>query len=111
MRYIEANSEPIFDLAYIDGSHSWFVDGFAFFLVDRLLRDGGWIIFDDMDWSFAKSKSSQILRRLNDMPEDERTTPQVRLIFELLVKRHPGYGNFREQGSWGFAQKLPATQA
>lgn len=109
MRYIQDNTDPIFDLAYIDGAHSWFVDGFAFFLVDRLLRDGGWIIFDDMNWSFAKSKSLQNSRLLETMPDDERTTPQVRLIFDLLVKRHPGYGNFREHGSWGFAQKMSAT--
>jgi hypothetical protein len=32
----------------------WFVDGLAFFLVHRLLKPGGWIIFDDLDWTHAR---------------------------------------------------------
>lgn len=52
MKLLEEDDSPRFDLCYIDGAHSWFVDGFAFFLVDRLLRPGGWIVFDDLDWTF-----------------------------------------------------------
>ena len=43
------------------------------------------------------------------MPEDERTTPQVRLVYDLLIKAHPGYHNFRDEGDWAFAQKVPLS--
>ena len=29
----------------IDGPKHWITDGFAFFLVDKLLKEGGWIVF------------------------------------------------------------------
>ena len=44
--------EPKYDFVYIDGAHSWDVDGLAFALVDRLLVPGGWILFDDLTWVF-----------------------------------------------------------
>ena len=30
---------------------NWDTDGPSLFLVDRLLRPGGWIVFDDIEWS------------------------------------------------------------
>jgi hypothetical protein len=36
MKMLEEDEGPRFDLCYLDGAHSWFVDGFAFFLIDRL---------------------------------------------------------------------------
>ncbi len=105
MRMLEASPEPRFDMCYIDGAHNWFVDGFAFFLVDRLLRPGGWIVFDDLDWTYDRSPSLKDTDRVKSMPQDERSTPQVRKVYELLVKTHPGYENFRSADGWAFAQK------
>jgi predicted O-methyltransferase YrrM len=106
MRLLQEDPRPRFDFCYIDGAHDWFVDGFAFFLVDRLLRPNGWILFDDMEWSYAGSPALGNTDRVKQMPEDERTAPQVRLVYDLLVKTHPQYHNFRDEGEWAFAQKL-----
>ena len=106
MKLLEQNSEPCFDFCYLDGAHSWFVDGFAFFLVDRLLKRNGWIIFDDINWSYEKSPSLKNTDWVKSMPEDERKTSQVLKVFELLVKTHPCYGNFDIKEDWGFAQKI-----
>ena len=38
---------PIFDYVFIDGAHTWMLDALAFLLVDRLLRVGGYVDFDD----------------------------------------------------------------
>ena len=46
----ESKDEKIFDYVYIGGAHDWTLDGFCFFLVDGLLRDLGFIEFDDYDW-------------------------------------------------------------
>jgi predicted O-methyltransferase YrrM len=105
MRFLEEDPTPRFDLCYLDGAHSWFDDALAFFLVDRLLRPGGWIIFDDLDWTFARSPSVKEREWVRSMPLDERTTPQVKKIYELLVKTHPNYHNFRLEDGWAFAQK------
>jgi predicted O-methyltransferase YrrM len=101
MKLIEAQ-ERTFDLCYLDGGHDWYNTGLAFFLVDKLLRPGGWIIFDDLDWTMEHIEAQWALRK----PEEERITPQVRKVWELLVKTHPQYSNFYEQGGWGYAQKV-----
>lgn len=105
MKFLEEDPTPRFDLCYLDGAHSWFVDGFAFFLVDKLLKPGGWIVFDDMNWTYAKSPTNSKLEKVKLMPEDEKTTPQIKKVFDLLVKTHPNYHNFKETKQWGYAQK------
>ena len=105
MKFLEESHFPTFDMCYIDGAHTWFVDGFAFYLVNLLLKPGGWIIFDDLNWTFANSPSLKNTEGVIRMPQDEKTTPQVRKVYELLVKPHPDYHNFLVDGKWAFAQK------
>lgn len=102
---------PLYDFAYIDGAHNWTIDGLAFYLVERLLRPGGWLLLDDLSWSYTSSPSGfgpgqgpDALR----LSAAERETPHMRLVYDLLVRAHPGFRNFRvEHGDWGWAQKAP----
>jgi predicted O-methyltransferase YrrM len=107
MRMIESPRRPVFDFVYLDAGHTWDVTGFAFFLVDKLLRPGGWLVFDDLPWTYGRSPSLKDKPTTLAMPKDYRTTPQVQKVFELLVQDHPSYDNCRVEGSWGFAQKRP----
>ena len=99
-----------YDLCIIDGPKNWTVDGCAFFLVDKILKENGWLIFDDYLWTYAQADSKReetdgIQHR--SLSEAERNTPQVREIFELLVKQHPNYGELivpQEEG-WAIARK------
>lgn len=109
MKLIEENPAPRFDFCYVDGAHSWFVDGFAFFLVDRLLIPGGWIIFDDLDWTFASSPTLKDMEEVRTMPRDERETPQIRKVYELLVKPHSFYGDFMTKDGWAYARKIDSN--
>ncbi len=109
-RLIEARSsggscEPIFDFCFIDGAHTWDTDGFAFFLVDKLLRSGGWILFDDLDWSYASSPTLRDADWVQHLPEEQRLAHQVRAVYDLLVRQHPRYDSFREDQGWGWARK------
>ena len=107
MNFIEQNEEPIFDFCYLDGAHDWNVDGFAFLLVDKLLKPGGWIIFDDMDWSFGSSPTMSKIPRVQNMPDDVKNTPHVAKVFDLLVRKNPNYDNFEVTDfGWGIAQKI-----
>jgi predicted O-methyltransferase YrrM len=104
------NCRTEYDLCVIDGSKNWTIDGAAFFFVDKLLNRNGWIIFDDYSWTYAEADKWRVVtdgithRTLSD---DERTTPQIRDVFELLVVQHPSYSNFiRFVGTeWAIAQK------
>lgn len=102
--------EPKYDLCIIDGPKNWTIDGCAFFLVDKLLRPEGWIIFDDYDWTYAAADDTRaatdgITHR--ELSEAERTTPHIREVFELLVVQHGDYGEFvvEDHKDWAMARK------
>ena len=109
MKFLEQESQPTFDLCYLDGAHNWFVDGFAFYLVHLLLKPGGWIIFDDLDWTYNDSPGLKDSDLVKNMPDEERETPQVRKVYELLVKDHPDFCKFKVEGDWAYAQKRNTT--
>jgi predicted O-methyltransferase YrrM len=103
--------QPAYDFCFFDGAKNWTVDGFAFFLVDKLLRPGGWLLFDDYRWSYARreavtgrSETDGIVHRA--MSADQREEPNVELIFRYLVMQHPGYADFRVEGDWAWARKV-----
>ncbi|MGL5811605.1 MAG: hypothetical protein ACRCYQ_16820, partial [Nocardioides sp.] len=66
---------------------------------------GAWVLFDDLDWTYATSPTLSQTELVRSMPEDERNTPQIGKVFELLVKQHSGYGEFCSDGAWGWARK------
>jgi len=111
MKLLEENPRPSFNLCYLDGAHNWFIDGFAFYLVSMLIEPGGWIIFDDIGWSYSISPSLKNTEEVKAMPADERDTKQVKKVWELLVKTHPNFHNFMLDGNWGYAQKRDKNSA
>lgn len=112
MRLIQANTtdhrcSPQFDFCFVDGAHNWDTDGFAFFLVEKLLRPGGWLVFDDLDWTYETCLSlapvdAEVARV---MSPEERSTPQIGDVFELLVRQHPGFDVVRGFRVHGWARK------
>lgn len=51
------NLNGVYDVVYLDGFHSFFHDGLACCLIKELLKSDGYIIFDDMKWTFEKSRT------------------------------------------------------
>jgi predicted O-methyltransferase YrrM len=102
----EGNCEPIYDLCYLDGAHEWTIDGLAVVLVEKLLRPDGWLVLDDMTWDYASQGYSGESLRLS---EAERHAPAVQAIFDLIVKQHPNFTDFKIQSDldWGWAHKAP----
>src|SRR5690606_33328687 len=110
-KLVRREDRPQFDFCYFDGGHTWDVTGFGFVLVNMLLKPGGWIIFDDLDWTIQKSLKSNPTRSKSyqEYGDDEKSAAGVRLVFETLVNDF-GYRNVHEVSafSWGVAQKPPA---
>jgi predicted O-methyltransferase YrrM len=102
---------PKYDFCIIDGPKNWTIDSSAFFLADKLLKEGGWIVFDDYNWTYAVANRSRDAtdgishRRLS---ENEKRTAHIKEIFHLLVMQHPSYSNFKiqQEGDWVWAQKI-----
>jgi predicted O-methyltransferase YrrM len=107
-KMIRAKPRPQFDLCYFDGGHTWDPTGFGFVLVDMLLRPGGWIIFDDLPWTIeaAMQDMAKLPAHWRAADPEERSTPAVNLVFELLVP-HLGYTDryVTNDGQWGVARK------
>jgi len=84
----------IFDYVYIDGAHDLTIDGFSFYLVDILLRKGGYIEFDDYRWTILKSPSvnpKMKPQNAEEYTEKQLATPHIELIINNLVKPHVNY--------------------
>ena len=107
-KMVRAQPRPKFDLCYFDGGHTWDATGLGFVLVDLLLRPGGWIVFDDLDWTIESAipQMAKVPSHWLERSADEQATPAVRMVFEILAP-HLGYTDRHSVngGRWGIARK------
>lgn len=101
--------EPVFDFCYIDGAHNFEIDCCAFFLVDKLLKPGGFLLFDDLNWTYAKSPSLKDVDWVKALSEDERTTPHIKTLVDLVVLNHPNYHQPSVVDNWFLIRKKDAA--
>jgi predicted O-methyltransferase YrrM len=106
------NCEPAYDFCYLDGAKDWTIDGLTVLLVERLLRDGGWLLMDDLDWTFSSVRGDSVgIVTTARLSRRERTEPHLRAVFDLIVKQHPSFTELRvEDGWWGWARKAPGER-
>jgi predicted O-methyltransferase YrrM len=106
----DGNVEPAYDLIYLDGAKNFTVDGLAVVLAEKLLRPGGWLLMDDLGWTYADDPTREetdgvVVRALSDA---ERREPHLRAVFDLIVRQHPSFTETRIQDEWwGWARKAP----
>lgn len=101
--------EPIYDFCFIDGPKNWTIDGLAFFLVEKLLRENGWILFDDYQWTHSKHVGREVTDGISvrSLGDDEVSQPHIERIFKLLIMQHEKFSNFMVQDKWwAWAQKI-----
>jgi predicted O-methyltransferase YrrM len=104
MHFLESDGVHPFDFCYIDGGHTWHSTGFAFCLVAQLLKQGGWIVFDDLDWTHEDPTVAN-MPYTRAMSDEERRTRQIRKVYELLVLRDARFDSCFVEGPWAFARK------
>jgi len=96
-RLINAPETPQFDLCFFDGGHTWDSTGFGVVLVDMLLRPGGVMILNDLDWSIGRSpyfkNKPKAMAKYDD---DEIASEPVRLVRDTILGKL-GYENIRPQ--------------
>jgi predicted O-methyltransferase YrrM len=104
------NVEPAYDFVYLDGSKHWTIEGHAVILVEKLLRPGGWLLMDDLEWTHAQDPGREATDGIvhRELSEPERTQPHLRAVFDLIVAQHPSFTELRRQDEWwGWARKAP----
>jgi predicted O-methyltransferase YrrM len=108
------NCQPRYDFCYLDGSKNWNVDGLAVVLIEKLLRPQGWLLMDDLEWTYENNPwilPSGDGHPLGPLSESERTEPHLLAVFELIVKQHPSFTRFIREDAWyGWAQKSAGAE-
>jgi predicted O-methyltransferase YrrM len=108
---VDYNCTPVYDLCFIDGPKNWTIDGLAFFLVDKLLREKGFIVFDDYQWKYSECSNPTLNGiTIREMSDDQIAVPNIELVFQLLVMQHPDYSQFVVDEDWAWAQKVRSDQ-
>jgi hypothetical protein len=82
----EHQSTEIWDAVYLDGAHRFNIDAPATCIVKSLLRKGGIIVFDDMDWTMAHSPTSNTRQNWARYTSEQMNEPHVRLIVDAFMR-------------------------
>lgn len=92
-KYVSSEATT-FNYVFIDGAHTWNIDALAFLLVDRILRQGGIVDFDDYHWTIEASPSMNpnAWPIANDLyTAEQMKIRQVKMIIDKLVRLDPRY--------------------
>lgn len=108
MKFLQEGLFETFDLCLIEGGQTWSNVGFACCLAERLLKPGGWILLDNMNFSFHESKLKN-KKWVTNKQEDEQTMRQVNCVYDLLLRENPNFGRFLKRGPLAFTQKRRAV--
>lgn len=80
-------NKMMFDLAYLDGSHSFFHDALATILLKRLIKPGGILIFDDVFWTGNLYKNPDLRSRaIKDYTPEQLETEQIKRVIDLFME-------------------------
>ena len=109
-----ARDEPRLDFAYLDGAKNWTIDGLAVLLLERVLRPGGWLLMDDLHWTYADDPGREVTDgvTVRALSGAERAEPHLRAVFDLLVAGNPAWTDLRVQDDWwGWARRRRDDEA
>ena len=96
----EMSSKNIFDLAYLDGAHTLFHDAPACCVLKELVKVGGYLILDDVKWSYARSPTMNpkiypvILEKMTD---EQINIPHIELILKLFLDTDKRFVRFYDE--------------
>ena len=95
----EQNGVPFFDYCFLDGAHTFAIDALSFFMCDKLTRVGGYIDFDDYNWTIRGSSMdpSKVPIIAEQYTQEQIDTHQIALIVDELVRRDPRFVEVKEK--------------
>jgi len=108
----QGNCKPMYDFCYLDGAHNFTIDGLAVVLVEKLLRPGGWLLLDDLRWTYEHGSAgpNQGARDLL-LSKSEIQEAHMQAVFNIVVRTHPSFTLTRiENDEWGWAKKDPGAE-
>ena len=89
----EQEKEGVFDVVYLDGAHSLAFDGLACCLLKQLLKKDGYIIIDDIDWSYKRAYTDRSNSAFERYTEEQIADCQIKRVINIFMRNDE---NFRE---------------
>lgn len=84
----------VFDFVYLDGAHQFLHDAAAVSVLKAMIKPGGYIVFDDMTWTFNGSPTLSPRVRPEtaiEYTEDQLKLPHVELVVDVLMRTDRGW--------------------
>ncbi|WP_417411321.1 class I SAM-dependent methyltransferase [Hoeflea sp.] len=107
--HINQGNPSIFDFIYLDGAHTFLHDSGAAAVCKLLLKPGGYLLFDDYNWTFMNSptlnpeKSPAVLKWYS--PE-QLAYPNVKMVCEVLMDSDPNFSRQTLDGTISHSRVL-----
>ncbi|PZQ51294.1 MAG: hypothetical protein DI556_03740 [Rhodovulum sulfidophilum] len=107
-RMLEKQPRPVFDFCYFDGGHTWDNTALGLLLVEMLLRPGGILVVDDLNWTIDASiaRTPSLAKKYASYSPNERRAHPVKMAWDHIVPRL-GFENLSVEPAfhWGIARK------
>lgn len=91
-------STKVFDFVYLDGAHQFLHDAAAVSVLKQMIKPGGYIVFDDMTWTFNGSPTLNPTIRPEtglNYTEDQLRLPHVALVVDVLMRTDRSFDEIR----------------
>ena len=92
----ERHETGIFDAVYLDGAHTLIHDGLAVCLLKELIKAGGYLILDDLFWTYAGSSWGRNVGP-GRLTEEQMKAKQVLRVQELFLTNDPNFERLSSQ--------------
>ncbi len=91
---VSGDTLGLFDVVFLDGAHTFHHDAAACAVLKELVRENGFIVFDDMYWSFSKSSTMNPTKNpaiKEDYTDEQLVQPHVEIIVDCLMRTDPRF--------------------
>ena len=103
----ERKEAGIFDVVYLDGAHAFLFDGLAVCLLKELIKDGGYLILDDLFWTFSGVAWGRNFGP-GKLTKEQMEDKQILRVQELFLTPDPNWERLSSPKDWrGVFRKRP----
>jgi hypothetical protein len=87
---------PLWDVVYLDGAHTFNIDATSTAIIKKMVKVGGLIIFDDMDWTMEGSPTCNNSSNWKKYTNEQMKTSHVALIVNVLMRDDADFEEVKE---------------
>lgn len=85
----ERNEAGVFDAVYLDGAHTFLHDGLAVCLLKELIKDGGFLVLDDVFWNYSNDLDRDYIKEY--LPKNQIEDMQILRVQEIFLSNDPNW--------------------